>query len=642
MTSRWMASAAVGGLMILGFPVISSAQRVSGSPAQPAGRIASASPGSIHGVVRDERESPVAGAVVTALGSTAILALTDQDGRFELLGLTAGSYVVTAHLKDYVAPPAQRVEIGSGARPIATLVLRRARTAVPLLAAGFGAGEQELPVVADPASGGSSVDPPARDETPETEADHGETAWRLRHARRSVLKDVALPDDLLADDGPRNSWPGEAVSRAVGSPARFATSFFADTLFSGQVNFLTTGSFETPKELFSSDSLAHGIAYVRLGAPVGSNGDWAVRGAVTQADISSWVLAGSYATRAPAQHTYDVGWSYSTQRYDGGNVLTRRDLTDGSRNVGTMYGFDTFTINPTLTVSYGSRYARYDFLEDRNLVSPRVEVTLTPAERTRISAGVSRTAQAPGAQEFLPPGDTGIWLPPQRTFSSIEPGRPLRAEQTTHLSLAVERDLAGSTLSLRAFRQEVDDQLVTLFGADLPSQPNAKIGHYFVGNVGDVSAIGCTAAVRTVVANRVHGSIAYSLTKAQMRPADDLQYLVLLAPSALHRTNERIHDVATSIETNVPETSTRVLVLYRVSNGFVRPSQSPDGPGLGSRFDVQVRQSLPFLNFTSARWEMLLAVRDFFSETAADQSIYDELLVVRPPKRIVGGVTMHF
>jgi hypothetical protein len=92
----------------------------------------------------------------------------------------------------------------------------------------------------------------------------------------------------------------------------------------------------------------------------------------------------------------------------------------------------------------------------------------------------------------------------------------------------------------------------------------------------------------------------------------------------------------------VPETSTRVLVLYRVSNGFVRPSQSPDRPALGSRFDVQVRQSLPFLNFTSAKWEMLIAVRDFFSETAVDQSVFDELLVVRPPKRIVGGVTMHF
>ena len=57
---------------------------------------------------------------------------------------------------------------------------------------------------------------------------------------------------------------------------------------------------------------------------------------------------------------------------------------------------------------------------------------------------------------------------------------------------------------------------------------------------------------------------------------------------------------------------------------------------------MQVRQSLPFMNFSNARWEMLLAVRNFFRESAADQSVYDELLVVRPPKRVVGGVTLHF
>jgi hypothetical protein len=85
-------------------------------------------------------------------------------------------------------------------------------------------------------------------------------------------------------------------------------------------------------------------------------------------------------------------------------------------------------------------------------------------------------------------------------------------------------------------------------------------------------------------------------------------------------------------------------VLYRVSNGFAQPRDEsrPEAPQLGSRFDVQVRQSLPFLNFTNARWEMLVAVRDFFHETSADQAVYDELLVVRPPKRIVGGVTLHF
>ena len=57
---------------------------------------------------------------------------------------------------------------------------------------------------------------------------------------------------------------------------------------------------------------------------------------------------------------------------------------------------------------------------------------------------------------------------------------------------------------------------------------------------------------------------------------------------------------------------------------------------------MQVRQSLPFMDFSSAKWEMLVAVRNFFRETAPDQSVYDELLVVRPPKRIVGGLTLRF
>ena len=42
--------------------------------------------------------------------------------------------------------------------------------------------------------------------------------------------------------------------------------------------------------------------------------------------------------------------------------------------------------------------------------------------------------------------------------------------------------------------------------------------------------------------------------------------------------------------------------------------QEADRSGLDSRFDVQVRQSLPFLNFTQRRWEMLVAVRNFFRD----------------------------
>src|SRR5439155_17179152 len=131
-------------------------------------------------------------------------------------------------------------------------------------------------------------------------------------------------------------------------------------------------------------------------------------------------------------------------------------------------------------------------------------------------------------------------------------------------------------------------------------------------------------------------------------PADGVDYLLVVAPSALRLESEHIHDVSTTVETEVPETATRVMVLYRISNGFARPATgsgqtgASDRPGLDARFDVQVRQSLPFMNFSTARWEMLIAVRNFFRDTAPDQSLYDELLVIRPPKRIVGGLTLRF
>src|SRR5207249_3035542 len=126
----------------------------------------------------------------------------------------------------------------------------------------------------------------------------------------------------------------------------------------------------------------------------------------------------------------------------------------------------------------------------------------------------------------------------------------------------------------------------------------------------------------------------------------DLAYLLLFAPSAVRPDRERIHDMAASIETEVPETSTRVVVLYRLTNASAaadgsKASTSAAAP-IDARFDVQVRQSLPFMDFSSAKWEMLVAVRNFFRETAPDQSIYDEVLVVHPPKRIVGGLTLKF
>jgi hypothetical protein len=48
------------------------------------------------------------------------------------------------------------------------------------------------------------------------------------------------------------------------------------------------------------------------------------------------------------------------------------------------------------------------------------------------------------------------------------------------------------------------------------------------------------------------------------------------------------------------------------------------------------------MNFRTSQWEMLVGVRNLFHDSLADASVYDELLVVRPPKRLVGGLTVKF
>ena len=107
---------------------------------------------------------------------------------------------------------------------------------------------------------------------------------------------------------------------------------------------------------------------------------------------------------------------------------------------------------------------------------------------------------------------------------------------------------------------------------------------------------------------------------------------MLLAPLTARTGRSTVQDLTARIDAQVPETATRVMVLYRLSNGFAEAGGRPDTrPGVDGRFDVQVRQSLPFMNFSNARWD-----------ASCDQSLFDELYVVRPPARVVGGVTLHF
>jgi hypothetical protein len=576
---------------------------------------------------------------VSALGSVSAFATTDRNGRYEMRGLTPGSYALRAHLAGYAVSRTQIVEVRSSARTASYISLRRAGSAPKVVTAGVG-----LP----PAAAAAPEPAAAAPEAPETAApvEEDEIAWRLRHPqRRSILRNATLPSDVWIADRAEPAGFGRVFNGSAAA-AKWASTFFADSPLSGEVNFLTTGWFDSPQQLFSPEIASRGIAFLSVHAPLGT-ADWNVRGAITQADISSWVLAGSYKERSTNGHQYHVGMSYSTQRYDGGNLLTLRDVANGSRNVGEIFAFDTVSLTPTISASYGVRYGRYDYLLSRDLFSPRAEVIVAPSDRVRISALVSRHALAPGAEEFLPPAETGLWLPPQRTFSALEPGRPLGAEYTTHTTVSAERDFGQSTLGLRGFYQRIDDQLVTLFGTSLADDPVAKVGHYQVGSGGDARAVGIAANVETTFSRWLKGAVEYSTANAILRPDQDLRYIVLQAPVGFDGQAEQIHNLSGSVEADIPETATRLQVLYRLSNAFTEASDTPvrgisTRAVIDTRFDVQLRQALPFMNFSAAKWEMLLAVRNFVREPGPDQSVYDELLVVRPPKRVIGGLTLIF
>lgn len=585
----------------------------------------------LRGTVVDEASQPLAGVVISALGGTSAFAVSDRGGHFILRDLPAGPYLVRAHLQGYTPARARIVQVTVSPRDISIALTKVT-------------GKSDHPQVLQ--AGVAGVEGDASADTDADTEDHTELAWRLRHMPRSVLKSVDRPILPAGNDASFMEDSLTAFAKAVGSPVRLASDFIADLPLNGQINLLTSTSFDRPQNLFSlQNGLPNSVAFVSLTAPT-TTGNWDIRGGTTQGDLSSWIVAGSYSWQpAGSSHTYRAGLSYAMQRYLGGNADALAAMADGRRNAGEIFAFDRWTITPRLDVSYGARYARYDYLAHETLLSPKASVTLTPLPHgsLRVRGTVSRREMAPGAEEFLLPS-TGMWVPPGRTFSPAASRVGFRPEQINHFEIAAEQPLAREVvIGVRAFRQEVNDQLVTLFDVSLPSTAGANIGHYYVGNAGDVEARGWGVSVSRSVSEGIHAAVDYTQVDAEwLRPSAGSAAVALVTPSVIRRQFEQLRDLTTSIESEIPRVDTRVFVIYKINTGFTRPDATTLRPQVGSRFDVEVSQALPFLNFASAQWEMIVAVRNLFHEDVLDASVYDELQVVRPPKHVVGGVTVRF
>jgi len=639
-------------MTLVGLPEISAAsEQQAGSrslpnPA-PVMLTASLASGWIEGVVTDERSRPVLGAAVTVQGRDFLLVETDDTGRFSIPSVPAGTYLVRVQGRGFSASRREFLQVMPSRGTRHDVKLRRVAEADPapgearVLAAGMAVSQVTAGQAIAPEK------PAAEPETPETDPhDHSSTAWRLRHLKRSVLRDSTMRfgDPATIEESVWREADTIDLSDWTMGLGRSTAALLTQNSLTGRVQLLTSSAFDQPFEAFSDDEMPAGIAYFNLGSPIGTRTSWSVEAAAAQGAVSSWFLGGTYATVIAGSHGVDVRSSYSRQRYDGGNPIALAAFADGSRNVGGVQVIDRWTLTSRALITYGARYAHYDYLERAGLFSPTVTLSVSPADRTWIRGTVSQQMVAPGAEEFVPQAYGSLALPPQRTFAPLVPGESFGRERTRHIELALERDVASVLVGVRHFRQHVDDQLVTAFGLETPDgRPRADLGHYSVANGGSFGATGWCVSVARPLGTRVRGGVEYSVARTAWNSLGDIDALGRWAPSAVRPMNEQLHDLTTHIDTQIPETSTRVLATYKLNTGYTRDELEDIVPGPETRFDVQVYQGLPFLGFTRANWELVFAVRNLFRESRDGAvSVYDELLVVRPPKRVVGGVTVQF
>lgn len=572
---------------------------------------ASASHGRIQGTVRDQAGKTVSDASVVAMGTTFASVRSDGTGRF-VLALPPGEYVLRATRDGYVSTFREPVRVQSSVKLERNITLLREDTLEAIQAVGAAAA------------------------TSETHA-HSALAWRLRHLRRSVLRDMAPAAGVPAEE---KSASTELKPRSMlDAYARAASAYFLQTDFSGQLNWLTTGSLDLSRT-GPGASMSGSVAYLAVGAPVGVHGNWSVRGALTAGEPSSWVMLGQYAATRRHTHAFTVGVSYGALRPGGTDPSTLSVASREGRTAGSVYGRDRWRIRPGIEVDYGLRADVYDYLATSHLFSPSLGARVTVLDRTRLTVEGAQHMIAPGADEFLPPASDGLWMPPGRTFSALGRNAPMRAEQVRRVAVGVERDFGpddtATTVKVLRFHEETRGQLITLFGLG-----NAGASHYFSSAAGDVHVDGWTLGVSGRLGPHVQGTVDYSLADAVWNRQAGVWRTRRIAPSAVRSGEERLHDLSALVSAEFSRTSTRVSLAYRFNSGYSPDPETRDASAR-SRFDVEVRQALPYQPIRGGRLEALVGFRNLFRDLHEPGSMFDELLTIAPPTRFVGGLQVRF
>jgi outer membrane receptor protein involved in Fe transport len=543
---------------------------------------AAASESGVVGWVRDTRGVPVEGALVSLFANAergAFVTLSDSSGRFQLPALPPGSYTLRALGGDRAA--SRRITVLPNQDSIFTLNLSAALSNVDADAALEKGSPAER-----------------------------ELRWLLRHKRRSVLE----------ARGP--------VAPPQGQAAPTPASLLADLMpwipeLGGSFELSASPGLFGEDATDASDRTLPSAGALRLQGALPGAGRWNLGGLVADSASTSWRMGAEFDLQPWASHAVRAGGGY------GRGLLQTSYGVSGSgqaenRSAGSLFVEDRWTPSGRFSATAGVRYSYVGFVSDPNQVSPSASLEWRAGSRTRLRAASSAQSVAPGGDLLrLSTLDTAPAMAMALVGPVARPERILRHE------LGLNQGLGASTsVGAFAFREGVRDSLVNIVEGTGPSSTLRVVN----GSGVVVQAAGI--AIEQRLGDLLSGSVTY--TYGRSRPG---QGPAGPGASFIELSEAEFHDVVTRLEAFIDRSDTRLVAYYRFN------AWQPEGERYSqdtARFDFQLIQGIPFLSsMTRTDWELLLAFRNLFYEVS-EGSIADELAVVNPPKRVVGGIAVRF
>jgi hypothetical protein len=367
-----------------------------------------------------------------------------------------------------------------------------------------------------------------------------------------------------------------------------------------------------------------GTGALRLEGRIADSARFTVGGVLAESEDTAWRMAAELRLEGEEGHALRAGAGYGTRyvRPMGGAPEGDVSLENGA--VGALFIEDRIAIEDQVTATAGLRHTYVGFVQDRNQLDPMLGLEWTPSPQTRLHAVAEERTLVPGGDLLTL---STLATAPAIVYAALP--SDLRAERIVRYELGADRSIHGTLVGLRYFDESSSDQLINAFSG------KGALRELRIFNAGQTDVRGATLDVSREIGRSIRGSLAYSY--GQVRRGDGAW--LVPGPGRAALAEGSFHDLVGRFEARVDPTDTRVVAFYRVN--LMRDDQE-DSQARNTRFDIQISQGLPFIGtLTRADWELMVAVRNLFYEDS-DAGTLDELAVLAPPTRVIGGISVRF